>query len=102
VGSQAALRALAEPRRQEMLILIRDQARSVNEIAQRFDITQQAVSQHLQVLAGAGLVRVQQDGRRRLYELDPTGLADLESFLASLWPRSLARLKTVVEEDHGR
>ncbi len=102
MSSQAALRALAEPRRQEILILVRDRARSVNEVAEHFDISQQAVSQHLQVLAGAGLVRVNQQGRRRLYEVDPNGLANLESFLATLWPRSLRRLKEAVEEDRGR
>lgn len=101
MSGQAALRALAEPRRQEILTLIRDGARSVNEVAEHLDISQQAVSQHLHVLAGAGLARVRREGRRRLYEVDPKGLADLESFLATLWPGSLRKLKAVVEEDRG-
>lgn len=100
MSGQAALRALAEPRRQEILTLIRDGPRSVNEVAGHLDISQQAVSQHLQVLAGAGLARVRRDGRRRLYEVDPEGLADIESFLASLWPRGLTKLKAVVEAEH--
>ncbi len=102
MSGQAALRALAEPRRQEILTLIRDEPRSVNEVAEHLDISQQAVSQHLHVLAGAGLARVRRDGRRRLYEVDPKGLADLESFLSDLWPQGLRKLKAVVEGDRGR
>lgn len=102
MGGQAILRALAEPRRQEMLRLIRDQPRSAGEIGARFDISQQAVSQHLQVLSDAGLVRVRRDGKRRLYVLDPDGLENLDAFLAGLWPAGLRRLKDAVEADHGR
>jgi DNA-binding transcriptional ArsR family regulator len=93
------LRALAEPRRQAMLRLIRDQPRSAGEIGTHFAISQQAVSQHLQLLAGVGLVRVQREGRRRLYEVDPEGLESLDAFLADLWPAGLRRLKEAVEAD---
>lgn len=99
--ADAILRALAEPRRQEMLRLVRDEPRSVGEIAEHFDITQQAVSQHLQVLKDAGLVAMRKDGQRRLYLVRPEGLATLEQFLAELWPRSLTRLKRTVESDRG-
>ena len=102
VGGQAILRALAEPRRQAMLRLIRDQPRSVTEIGKHFDISQQAVSQHLQVLAGAGLVQVRREGKRRLYVVDPDGLQDLDAFLADLWPAGLRRLKDAVEAGHDR
>jgi len=95
----AVLRALAEPRRREMLRLVRDEPRSVGEIAQQFDITQQAVSQHLQVLKEAGLVGVRKDGQRRLYLVRPEGLATLDAFLAELWPAGLERLKQAVEGD---
>ncbi len=97
-----ALRALAEPRRQEILRLIRDQPRSAGEICARFDITQQAVSQHLQVLAEAGLVDVRQDGKRRLYAVNPAGLETVHRFLADLWPAGLGRLKRAVESKRGR
>jgi DNA-binding transcriptional ArsR family regulator len=93
------LRALAEPRRQAMLRLIRDQPRSAGEIGTHFAISQQAVSQHLQLLAGVGLVHVQREGRRRLYEVDPEGLESLDAFLADLWPAGLRRLKEAVEAD---
>lgn len=102
VGVDAALRALAEPRRLEMVRLIRDEPRSVGEIGRHFDISQQAVSQHLQILAGAGLVRVRQEGTRRMYVVDPEGLETLEMFLAELFPSGLRRLKKTVEKDRGR
>lgn len=96
---QAALRALAEPRRQEMLRLVRHEPRSVGEIAAHFDITPQAVSQHLQVLREAGLVRVRKEAQRRLYVVDPDGLEALHAFFAELWPAGLQRLKKAVEQD---
>lgn len=94
---EAAFKALAEPRRREMLRIVRERPLSVNEIAEHFDITQQAVSQHLQVLKEAGLVAVRQDGQRRLYAVRPEGLESIEAFLAELWPASLQRLKRIVE-----
>jgi DNA-binding transcriptional ArsR family regulator len=102
VNGQAILRALAEPRRQAMLRLIRDQPRSAGQIGAHFDISQQAVSQHLHVLADAGLVRVRRDGKRHLYVVDPEGLENLDAFLADLWPAGLRRLKAAVESDHDR
>lgn len=100
-SADAVLRAIAEPRRREMLRLVRDEPRSVNEIAAHFDITQQAVSQHLQVLKQAGLVEVRKEGQRRLYIVRPEGLTTLEAFLSELWPTGLARLKQAVEDTRG-
>jgi len=100
MGGQAALRALAEPRRQAMLRLVRDRPRSAGEIGAHFrDITQQAVSQHLRVLAEASLVDVRRSGKQRLYALNPNGLEDLDRFLAGLWPEGLRRLKRAEESD---
>jgi DNA-binding transcriptional ArsR family regulator len=99
MSTEAVLRAIAEPRRQAMLRLVRDEPRSVGQIAAHFDITQQAVSQHLQVLKDAGLVAVRKSGARRLYVVRPEGLGSLEAFLADLWPTGLKRLKETVESD---
>jgi DNA-binding transcriptional ArsR family regulator len=101
-SAEEVLKALAEPRRQQILRLVRATPRSVGEIAERIDITQQAVSQHLQVLRDAGLVAARQDGTRRLYAIQPDGLASLDRFLAELWPSGLQRLKAAVEDDHRR
>jgi DNA-binding transcriptional ArsR family regulator len=100
--AEHVLKALAEPRRQQILRLVRATPRSVGEIAEQVDITQQAVSQHLQVLRDAGLVAVRQDGTRRLYAIRPDGLASLDRFLAELWPEGLRRLKAAVEADDQR
>ncbi len=80
-----------------MLLLVRDQPRSVGEIAEHFQITQQAVSQHLKVLRDAGLVEVRAERQRRLYLVRPEGLQSVEAFLAELWPASLQHLKSAVE-----
>jgi DNA-binding transcriptional ArsR family regulator len=102
MGREAVLRALAEPNRQAILRLVRDRPRSVNEIGEHFEISQQAVSQHLQILAEAGLVDVEREGKRRLYVVNPAGLEVLEKFLAELWPAGLRRLKRAVEGNRGR
>ena len=103
MGGEAALAALAEPRRRAILSLVRDEPRSVNEIAAHFEITQQAVSQHLQVLKDVGLVAVRPIGQRRLYAVRVEGLESVREFLTELWPRSLEELKREIEspEDHG-
>jgi DNA-binding transcriptional ArsR family regulator len=95
----AAFRALAEPNRRAILRLVRDQPRSVNDITRHIGISQQGVSQHLQVLREAGLVAARRDGTRRLYEIRPEGLDSLEAFLAELWPSGLRRLKETIEGD---
>ncbi len=99
MSTEVALKALAEPRRVEILRIVRDTPRSVGEIAQHFDITQQAVSQHLQVLRAAGLVAVRKDGQRRLYLVRAEGFASLDAFLRELWPSALERLKHAVESE---
>jgi DNA-binding transcriptional ArsR family regulator len=98
MSAEAALTALAEPRRRAILMLVRDEPQSVNQIAAHFDVTQQAVSQHLQVLREAGLVAVHAQGQRRLYAIRPEGLESVREFLAELWPRSLEDLKRAVED----
>jgi DNA-binding transcriptional ArsR family regulator len=96
---EAAFHALAEPRRREMLRLVKDEPRSVNEIARHFDITQQAVSQHLKVLRDAGLLEVRPEGQRRLYVVRPDGFEAVRDFLREFWPDALQQLKRKVEAD---
>jgi DNA-binding transcriptional ArsR family regulator len=96
------LQAIAEPRRREILILIRDAELSAGDIAARFDVTRPAISQHLQVLAGAGLVNVRKDGTRRLYQARPEGLEDLRAFLESFWDDRLLFLKQAAESEQRR
>lgn len=97
--ADAVLRALAEPQRRRILQLVRDGEHPAGEIAEHFDITHQAVSQHLRVLKEAGLLAERRDGTRRLYAIRPEALESLQAFLDDLWPTALARLKHSVETD---
>ena len=74
----------------------------MNDIAAHFDISQQAVSQHLHVLKNAGLVDVEPDGTRRLYVVRVQGLEEIDAYLSRLWPTALQRLKTSVEHSTPR
>jgi DNA-binding transcriptional ArsR family regulator len=77
-GAEEVFRAIADPTRRRILdILAAEGARPVNELAGRFAMSQPAVSQHLRVLRGAGLVRVRRQGRLRVYSVDPEPLRDV-------------------------
>jgi DNA-binding transcriptional ArsR family regulator len=102
VSTDAVLRALAEPQRRRILTLVRDGELPAGEIAEHFDITHQAVSQHLRVLRDAGLLNERRDGTRRLYAIRPEAIESVRDFLDQLWPASLQRLKSVVEDDRRR
>jgi len=103
---EAALKAIAAPRRRQILRLVRDDELSAGEIASHFDVTRPAVSQHLNVLKEAGLVSERRNGTRRLYRARPEGLADLKEFLTEFWDVRLDALKREVEKEekkkHGR
>ena len=95
----AALRAIGEPRRREILRLVWDAERSSGEIASHFDITGPAVSQHLKVLREAGLVNERRDGTRHLFSVNHLGLRELRDQLAWMWDDSLADLKRIAETE---
>ncbi|HEX9711327.1 MAG TPA: metalloregulator ArsR/SmtB family transcription factor [Actinomycetota bacterium] len=97
---EAALKAIAEPRRRAILRLVWTQERPAGEIAAAFpEITHAAVSQHLRVLKEADLVAERRDGRRRLYRARPEAVPGLKAFLERYWDEALARLKEHVERD---
>jgi DNA-binding transcriptional ArsR family regulator len=93
----AALRALGEPRRLEILRLLREGPRAVGDIAAEVDVSQQAVSQHLAVLGHAGLVEARKVGTRSVYAIRPDGFAPVEEFVRSFWAPRLAALKDEIE-----
>ena len=95
----AALKAIAEPRRREILRLVKDEELSAGEIASHFDISWPAVSQHLGVLKEAGLVDERRNGVRRLYRVRPEGLTAVQAFLEELWSDRLAALKREAERE---
>ena len=93
-----ALRALGEPRRIEILQLLRDGPRTVGELASQVDVTQQAVSQHLAVLGQVGLVEARREGTRSIYAVRPDGFAPVEAFVRSFWAPRLRALKDDIEK----
>jgi len=98
----AALKAIAEPRRRQILVLVRASELSAGEIAAQFDITRPAVSQHLTVLKEAGLLSERRDGTRRLYRARPQAFMELKRFLEEFWDDRLARLKGEAERKERR
>jgi DNA-binding transcriptional ArsR family regulator len=96
---EAALKAIAEPRRRQILALVRDEELSAGEIAGHFDVTRPAISQHLNVLKEAGLVNERRNGTRRLYRARPEGLAEVKAFLDGFWDERLAALKREAERE---
>jgi len=99
---QAALDAIAEPRRREILALIRDRELAAGEIAANFDVTRSAISQHVGVLKQAGLVSERREGTKRLYRARPEGLAGLREFLDELWSDRLDVLTREAEREQRR
>jgi DNA-binding transcriptional ArsR family regulator len=94
---EAALKAIAEPRRRRILTLVRDDELSAGEIAPHFEVTRPAISQHLTVLKEAGLVSERRNGTRRLYQARPEGLAELKTFLDGFWDERLEALRREAE-----
>jgi DNA-binding transcriptional ArsR family regulator len=94
----AALKALAEPRRREILRLVWSQELPATEIADRFgEVTRSAISQHLTVLKAAALVTERREGTRRLYRAQQDEMQRLREFLDDYWTTGLERLRDVAE-----
>src|SRR3954451_5867801 len=102
----AQLRALAEPRRRDILQLVWTHELPAGEIAAHFDVTRPAISQHLAVLKEANLIVERREGTRRLYRARREQVAAVLDFLQSFWDESLSALKQAAEaeerEERGR
>lgn len=85
-----ALDVLHDPTRRHLLDLLRDGELSVRQLTDATPVTQSAVSQHLRVLRGAGLVDVRPEGTRRLYRIDHQGLDEIRSWVDSFWDEALS------------
>ena len=95
-----SLRAVADPTRRAIVRLVRDQELPAGAIAGHFPtMSRPAVSQHLRVLADAGLVAVRPDGNRRLYRWRPEGFRDAAAFVEEMWSDRLARLRSAAERE---
>jgi DNA-binding transcriptional ArsR family regulator len=96
---EAVLRAISDPRRREIVRLVRRRELSAGEIAARFDVSRPAISQHIAILREAGLLTERRDGNRRLYRARPEALAGVRSFVEDFWMDHLERLKEAAEQE---
>jgi len=93
--------ALADPTRREIIESLSAGERSFGELAEQFEMSSPAVSQHLKVLRETGLVAVRADAQRRIYRLDTDGLAEINAWLnkvRSFWANRLSKLEQALNE----
>ncbi len=95
----SAFAALADPTRRDVLERLRKGPRAVGDIARGMPVSRPAVSQHLKVLKEAGLVTDRSEGTRRVYYLDPNGLAALRTWLDRFWDEALTAFQAEAEKD---
>jgi DNA-binding transcriptional ArsR family regulator len=94
--------ALADPTRRAVFERLRAGPRSVGDLASGLPVSRPAVSQHLRVLKEAGLVSEQKEGTRRLYRVEPNGLAELRAYFEEFWTDALAAFKEAADAEQRR
>jgi DNA-binding transcriptional ArsR family regulator len=97
--AEAALNALADPTRRQLIERLKDGPRAVGDLARGVPVSRPAVSQHLAVLKAAGLVRDVAAGTRRVYEIDPKGLGAVRAWLDDMWGNALERFGSELDKD---
>jgi DNA-binding transcriptional ArsR family regulator len=93
--------ALGDPTRRAIFELLSAGPRAVGEIAEQLPVSRPAVSQHLRVLKEAGLVAERRNGTRRIYRLDPDGVAKVRDYFDRFWDAALAEFKAAAERREG-
>ena len=96
-----ALQTLAEPRRVEILELLRDGEQPVGTLVSHLGLSQPAVSKHLRILKDAGLVVSRTEGTRNVYSIDFRAIASMRSYLDRFWQKALTAFKDAVEKENG-
>ena len=99
VPLEAAMEAIANPRRRQILRLVWNAERSAGEIAAAFDVSWPAVSQNLGILKASGLISERRAGTHRYYRADQRALGPLEAVLRQMWTRDLGRLRELAEQE---
>ena len=97
VANSKAFGTLGDPTRRAIFEQLGERPSAVVDLAARLPVSRPAVSQHLKVLKDAGLVRDVQVGTRRIYSLDPDGVAGLHDYLDRFWNTALHSFKARVE-----
>ena len=95
---QAGLDALGDATRMAIFQRLANGPIAVNELASTLPVSRPAVSQHLKVLKDAGLVQDRRDGTKRLYQLDPEGVARLRAHFDQMWTKALGNFQDAVEK----
>ena len=91
------MQALGDPTRRAIFERLAEGPLAVGELARDLPVTRPAVSQHLRVLKDAGLVVDRAEGTRRLYQLNPAGIAATRAYLDRFWAHALAAFKETAE-----
>ncbi|MEL6959300.1 MAG: metalloregulator ArsR/SmtB family transcription factor [Pseudomonadota bacterium] len=101
-SDQPIFRALADPTRRDILLMLRGQDMTIAQVASNFDMTRAAVKKHLTVLSDGGLITVRASGRERYNTLNPEAFAPIRNWLGyfdAFWDDRLGALKTAIEKD---
>jgi DNA-binding transcriptional ArsR family regulator len=99
---EKVIASLSVPSRREILYLLCNRELTSTAIAEHFEISAPAISQHLKVLQNSGLVAVRKSGTKRYYRIRKEGFQDLKEFIDQFWDDSLFRLKEAAEEEERR
>jgi DNA-binding transcriptional ArsR family regulator len=99
---EKVIHAIAEPRRREILNLVRDRELTSSAIASHFEISAPAISQHLKVLEESGVVVVRRAGTKRYYSIRREGFAEIKQYIDRFWDDSLLLLKEAAEAEERR
>lgn len=99
---EKVIQAISEPKRRVILQLVYKRELTSSAIASHFDISAPAISQHLKVLEGAGLVIVRKEGTKRYYGIRKEGFSELTQFIENFWDDHLLLLKEAAEEEERK
>lgn len=97
-----AFEALGDPQRRAILSLLAERPRAVGELAEELPVTRPAVSHHLRLLKGAGLVDEERIGTRRIYAIRREGLDAVQRYLEQVWGDAATSFRLVAENTQGR
>ncbi len=104
-GPQEAFRALADPTRRNILMMLSSQDMSIREVAAEFDVTRGAIKKHLSILQDGDLISVRTVGRERINHLEPSALRAVSDWLGyfdKYWDKRLTKLKQAIDNEKDK